>query len=227
MEKMGGFLRKEWIVGAGSGDVSGGGDITRTFTLSSAELEKGAGKGAVISTYSISKFPVWDASFSRVSDASGDRYGGDGWMMSYPIYYWFSESGWSCGGVLGEWLKGRERERSGETWKVDYLCVQRSMEKKEKTEVVRKLFSTHLHRIVFSGVGVKGAIDEVRRNSALFRGNPIDEGMRKVIPVVRFRVVEVELANSEQKIFSPEEVSAMVSQSIVSTERNMSILSLI
>lgn len=197
--KMGNFLKREWIVGAGSGDISGGA-FTRTFTLSAADLEKGVGRGAVISLYSLSKFPVWDASFSGGSDGSGGGgNGGDGWMMTYPIYYWFSESGWSCGGVLGDLVGESSRERSGETWKVDYLCVRRSVAKKERVEVVRKLFSTHLYRLVFpvgGGVGGKGAMDGIR-NSALFRADPLDESMRKVVPVVRFGIVEVELAEKE------------------------------
>jgi len=201
--KMGRFLKKEWISSSSSssGDISGGDSMTHTFTLSSAELEKGAGRGAVVSSYSLLKFPGWDASFLGGIDTSGGGDGGDGWMMSYPVYYWFSESGWSGGGVLGDWMGESGRERSGETWKVDYLCVRRSMEKKERVEVVRKLFSTHLYRLVFPSVGGGrggGGMDNmVRRNSALFRSDPNDESMRKVVPVVRFRVVEVELAEKD------------------------------
>jgi hypothetical protein len=208
IEKMGGFLKKEWI--SSLGDISGD-TVSRIFTLSSTELEKGAGRGAVISTCSLLKTPVWpvwpvyDTSFSRVSDTSGGGYLGDGWIMSYPVYYWFSDSGWSCGGVLGDLLGGRNRrEKSGETWKVDYLCVRRSMEKKERVEVARKLFTTHLYRLVFPDLSVlagkgggKGGGNEVRRNSALFRGDPMEESMRKVVPIVRFQVWEVELAEKE------------------------------
>ena len=202
VEKMGGFLRREWIVGVG--DISGGGlgdGMIRTFTLSSAELEKGAGRGAVVSSFSLLKYPTWDASFRALEDISGGCMDGgsgmgDGWMLSYPVYYWFSDSGMSCGGVLGE-LFGcvGGRERSGETWKVDYLCIRRSLEKKDQLEVVRKLFTTHLYRLVFPSGGVGGSYGI--RNSALFHGDPSDESMQKVVPVVRFRVVEVELDEKE------------------------------
>jgi hypothetical protein len=205
VENMCGFLRKEWISSSSSDwvDISGE-EVTRTFTLSSAELEKGAGRGAVISSYSLSKYPIRDASFSWGSDANGGKELADGWMMTYPIYYCFSESRWSYGGVLGDIFgvgsNGGGRKKSGETWKVDYLCIRRSMEKKERVEMVRKLFTTHLYRLVFpdgGGVVKKGVMNGIRRNSALFRGDPLDESMRKVIPIVRFQVIEMELTEKE------------------------------
>ena len=141
-----------------------------------------------------------DASFSIINDVNDGEKEGDGWLMTYPVYYWFSESGWSCGGVLGDlYGNGKNKERSGETWKVDYLCVRRDMEKKEQTEVARKLFTTHLYRLVFPDFTARGGKGAIRgyRNSALFRGNPLEESMCKVLPIVKFQIVEVELAEKE------------------------------
>jgi hypothetical protein len=195
VEKYAKFLKKEWILGV-EGD-----SYTRTFKLSAAELEKSAGGGAVISSYRLAKYPWWDSSFSGGLDASGGEGGGCGWMMTYPVYYWISEPGLSCGGVLGDILgSGWGNEKEGETWKVDYLCVSRcgggevgSISNKDGVEVVRTLFTTHLYHLIF-GVG-----SGIRRNSALFRGDPMSESMRKVVPLVRFGVVEVEL--DEKKIW--------------------------
>lgn len=201
IEKYAEFLKKKWITRGGEDSY------TRTFKLSAAELEKGAGGGAVISSYCLSKVPWWDASFSGGYDASGGGVGGRGWMMTYPVYYWILEPGWSCGGVLGDLLgsgSGGGNEKEGETWKVDYLCVSRGVAggvgekiaKKNGVEIVRKLFTTHLYHLIFGaglGSGGKGG----RRNSALFRANPISESMRKVVPLVRFGVIEINLDEKE------------------------------
>ena len=198
VEKYAEFLKKEWILGV-EGD-----SYTRTFKLSAAELEKNAGGGAVISSYRLAKYPWWDSSFSGGLDASGGGVEGCGWMMTYPVYYWISEPGISCGGVLGDiWGSGWGNEKEGETWKVDYLCISRggggevgSISNKDGVEVVRTLFTTHLYHLIF---GVGGGGSGIRRNSALFRGDPMSESMRKVVPLVRFGVVEVEL--DEKKIW--------------------------
>ena len=200
VEKYTEFLKKEWILGV-EGD-----SYTRSFKLSAGDLEKGAGSGAVISSFALAKYPWWDASFSGGLDTSGGEMGGRGWMMTYPVYYWISEPGISCGGVLGDiWGNGGYgNEKEGETWKVDYLCVSRGVAggvggsgivKKDGVEIVRTLFTTHLYYLIF-GLGSGSGI---RRNSALFRGDPMSESMRKVVPLVRFGVVEVEL--DEKKIW--------------------------
>ena len=196
IEKYAGFLKKEWILGMGEDSY------LRTFKLTAGDLEKSAGDSAVISSYALAKYPWWDVSFSGGLDASGGGGGGCGWMMTYPVYYWISEPGWSCGGVLGELLGsygGNEKE--GETWRVDYLCVSRGVaggggsgiEKKDGVEIIRKLFTTHLYHLVF-GLGLGS---EVRLNSALFRGDPMSESMRKVVPLVRFGVIEINLDEKE------------------------------
>jgi hypothetical protein len=194
VEKYVAFLKKEWILGV-EGD-----SYTRTFKLSAADLEKGVGDGAVISSFGLSKVPWWDASFSEGYDASGGGSGGRGWMMTYPVYYWISAPGWSCGGVLGD-IMGSGDEKEGETWRVDYLCVSRGgvggevgkNSKKDSVEIVRKLFTSHLYHLIF-GVGGGGGS---RLNSALFRGDPMSESMRKVVPLVRFGVVEINLDEKE------------------------------
>lgn len=112
--------------------------------------------------------------------------------------------------TIFDWLWGKdENEGKERLWNVLSLCVRSKTNVKEQQYLTRKLFSTHMARIVFPkyiGCGYRG-YGEI--NGGLFRqrmNNDNNSNMKGVIPFMVLDVIEMELNRNVVRPFSKREL---------------------
>lgn len=174
------FLRDEYL------DVSSGSYRNEEIELTIPTAVLASGIGTKISAYVGRGF----------ADISGGGAVEEAWLRSRDVRVWYGggTSAWG-GGVMGEWCRTSGVESTGKY--VDYICGRRMDGKKHQqrqqmvAEIVRRLFTTHMYRVVFgpndtkTGSGVPGF--------GIFRDDPTSVSMRGVVPFVRFWIYEIVL----------------------------------